>query len=1298
MQGRKGGPVRWVGWSVVVCALCLTPGTAPGVVNPVTLIQRQVIKPNMLFLFDTSTSMIGAPGENDLDSNEVGVDCDEGDNQCRMVGAPGRCFYSGGGAMGGGVRDDDTSCHSDAECRIGYCKSNYPKDCDKDSDCGSGNYCRGFCSHSNSTACTRDSDCGGTNKCKGICSQDASIPKCTSDSQCTAQAGDLCVVFSDDVCITSGTPAKSKMCVLTNARCRTDADCPTAGDACGAASSRLVVAKRVVSNIVSSYYNTVNFGLMTFYQDGYYPYYPVSGTITNSTVTRFLDKDELKALDCWTKKDGPSGSCQISGQTYNRRNNPDSKYRVKTGAQTYTTIDNNWCGTGGTWCTLPSDQGTGYYLGSYYTYTDPQATADSRDCSASDLSQCLSGETCCTQGGYDKCCRIEPTYKGKTLTVGSQKYVYWTPPVDHRNKANIYGDQNYPLDIVGGSGAGTCCATCGGRGDSKVAPFMDTTDNAATAKTNALAIIAKMEKAGQGGLGMGGYTPTGCALSFGTSAEASDYNNARSYMQKVKSTDGLQNCRNNYVVLITDGAPNRAYDAACDSAACAASPLTAACTCRAVHAAAELLAVGVKTVVVGFSSETANPYPRDTLNNVAKAGGTGAAYFAVREQELEDAIVIAIYQAAQGSYSTSPASSSSGFQTATSLTLGTMVLDTRVDFPGWKGQLIAYETSSGTPELAWSANTVAFNPAVDPNFWKKRNIWTSSGTTMVKIDVDATTGAINNKATLKTLGLGATDAEAERVARWLLGDPAMGNPAVLGAIINSTPIDVGPPGISPLPGGQAFYDAHVSRPYLTYTGSSDGMLHAFFTHNVTVGGKSYLGGQEAFAYLPQTMLPVANKLFAQGGQLPDPKDHIYGLANSPKVKSLCTQNCDGTSGTPSWKTVLVMAYGFGGTEAFVLDITNPFDGSGVKTGSAPAPLMWSTQYLTPSATSAYDNDLGLTTSVPAFYYAKGSAKDDFRLIFGSYYTDAVTGQMGKTVINSSVKTGAIVQDVKVNPINSCAQAFGLLSDVATARNFTAGEEVQIHAAYFGDTWGTLYRYVPGVSGAYNFTSTTGAVSTVEAFGCTQPVHYAPAIVQLDRDRGTNHPGEIYIVQVTNSALDEETKAFPASKMIIRRDLATAPGAVANDSNFTPIVLNAGVATQLCGLTNAAGTVCLEALPATARPNATPMAILKQDGSGFQIISTWYQPATDACADGITYLAIHEVTVAGGIAQKFATKLASEPVTSAVFVGNRLMFVKQSGVTDLTSVIPPGITWTGAATLAPPGSLERVRRIGWVEIP
>jgi hypothetical protein len=237
-----------------------------------------------------------------------------------------------------------------------------------------------------------------------------------------------------------------------------------------------------------------------------------------------------------------------------------------------------------------------------------------------------------------------------------------------------------------------------------------------------------------------------------------------------------------------------------------------------------------------------------------------------------------------------------------------------------------------------------------------------------------------------------------------------------------------------------------------------------------------------------------------------------------------------------------------------------------------------------------------------------------------------------------------------------------------------------------------------VSGPSNFTDATGNLTLVDAFTCQQPIHYAPAIVQLDRDSAASHSGEIYIVQVTNSALDDETKAYPPSKMIIRRDLASAPGVVSDDATFPKITLTAGVAAQLCGEMNAAGTSCMAALPATARPNATPMAVLKKDGSGFQVIGTWFQPAVDSCTDGATYLTIHEFTVTGGVTQRFGMKLASEPVTSAVFAGGKLMFVKQGGVIDLTAMLPAGLTWTPGGNSGPPGGNERLRVLGWTEVP
>ena len=218
-----------------------------------------------------------------------------------------------------------------------------------------------------------------------------------------------------------------------------------------------------------------------------------------------------------------------------------------------------------------------------------------------------------------------------------------------------------------------------------------------------------------------------------------------------------------------------------------------------------------------------------------------------------------------------------------------------------------------------------------------------------------------------------------------MGDPAQGNPALLGAMVNATPIDVGQPGDSPLPGGHAFYTQYKARPRLTYVGADDGLLHAFWSLDQLVGNVTQKGGSEAFAFLPPEMLPVVTKLYAQGGQLPDPAKHVYGLASSAKVKNLCVSNC-ANQDTAIWKTELVMTDGFGGTETFALDITDP-------TSNPPFQILWTTA--TSGGKATYDAALGLTISVPAFYLNKTTGLDDYRLLFGSgYRVDTSSGGQG----------------------------------------------------------------------------------------------------------------------------------------------------------------------------------------------------------------------------------------------------------------------------------------------------------------
>ncbi len=107
----------------------------------------------------------------------------------------------------------------------------------------------------------------------------------------------------------------------------------------------------------------------------------------------------------------------------------------------------------------------------------------------------------------------------------------------------------------------------------------------------------------------------------------------------------------------------------------------------------------------------------------------------------------------------------------------------------------------------------------------------------------------------------------------------------------------------------------------------------------------------------------------------------------------------------------------------------------------------------------------------------------------------------------------------------------------TARDNGKDAKRTVLAAYAGDTWGSLWRFTLG-----------GTPAAVMGPACHQPLHYAPAVVQLDRDDFTAHPHEVYLVQVTNSALDDATQGFEASQMVFKRDIVNN-GVVISDTSF-----------------------------------------------------------------------------------------------------------------------------------------------------
>ncbi|HJX62452.1 MAG TPA: hypothetical protein VJ860_00705 [Polyangia bacterium] len=1171
----------------------------------------------------------------------------------------------------------------------------------------SGNICYGDTSHYPPThhldSCSKESTCHGDdhcvtpplNQCTGtpnVCNLPSSTCNMHSDNSCTATSNTCSIPANNcnlppanncqlpasatDTCVSNahGTPGPIRMCKSSQVVCSKDSDCGSS-DLCGPATSRTVVAKRAISKLVMDNYPLVNFGLMTFWQDNYYPYYKVSSSGTTETINVYETENQLHKAGCYTWNrqthiGGPSATCTISGHQMTLRSTADSRYRVRKGWSSWDRYDVDFCGDS---CNMPNNLGWGDYQGSYYQYQRTTQTASST-------------------------LLVRDTYDGHDITVSGNNYTYYTPLTNYYN-----GGAAPPINVANCGSA--CSATCGGRWDAQLAPFLDTSDNADNALAAAQALTAQMAYAADGGLITYYGTPTGCTLE--NNVAKTPQTSAYDYMKAVKNgytsaspslnipADSVS-CRSNFVLLITDGAANGPGDVdsngnnVCDDTVCAAdNPVTAGCKCRTVLAAYDLKHnLGVTVFVVGFSGDVSAGAPAVANNNVAKAGGSGSAFLATNEDQLDDALQLAVYTAIQGNYSSSAGSTSAGTQQAITVVEGKYALDSRMEFPSWKGHLYAYNVAGTTPVLSWDAGTQLSNTSN----WKNRRVYTWDGTNMVKIQVNSSTGAITNKDALAALGMGATANEAEAVAQWALGNPASGNPAVLGAIVNSTPIDVASPGDIALPGGHNFFLKYMNRPHLIYVGSSDMMLHAFFLEDTKVGTTTYAAGSEAFAFIPPDFLTNLRRLYAQGGQELNPYKHIFGLADSPKVKSLCVSGCTDDS-TAVWKTLLVMPEGYGGNNTFMLDVTNPFGTNALN--DPPVTVQWHTGV--GASADTYNSVLGNTISLPAFLLNKTTSLNDYRLIFSSGYavTDGSTTQ-GRTLVMASAINGTTLATPSVSSSANCAQEYAALTDVATARDFAKGQNDKLVAAYFGDTAGQLWRYTlaGGLSLAYNFT-------------CDHPLHFSPTVVQLDRDSvASSHAHEIYLVQVTNSNLDLDTVSLPASRMIFAKELAQADSngnitGVVKDTAWGTggqIVLTAGT-NQICGVTHLAtdgSVVCDTQMPVTARPTSTPLGILKADGNGFEVVTMWYAAPSSVCDVGKTYLTIHQMT-SNAVTQRLGYMVTStNPATSPVIIGGRVyVFGGTTTFDDVTPFLPDAIS-AGSAVQASPYS-GQFSRFNWTEV-
>ncbi|HEY0712054.1 MAG TPA: hypothetical protein VGF45_05235, partial [Polyangia bacterium] len=394
--------------------------------SPLASIEHQIQRPNMLILLDTSGSMYQTPGGEDLDQQELGYDCQDSDDFCRVIGLKGRCLLTSAGKLGAGVSQDHTECASDADCTTGYCKMHAPRGCRNDADCTqpAGNTCV-------DRLCVLPPPIMGPPK------------MCSSSSDCAP--GEPCSVLPFNQCVLDNqTRATAKMCRLNQTLCLDDRQCQAIpGDSCGPAISRMMVAKRVLSRVVQEFRDTVNFGLMTFAQGGYFPYFEAKSPITTTIKTSFLSRAMLETASppCFSAQTGPAETCLLNGVNYSLRAGNNSRYRLNVGGS-FATRDHSWGASAG--CGLQcgiAGVGTGIYEGSHYTF--PYETA-----------------------AWSQPPTIFDDYVGRTRTLAGKTYVYWNAVTELGNRNNIFN--------WGGYQPFTGAVPCQGLWDDKRWPFMDT--------------------------------------------------------------------------------------------------------------------------------------------------------------------------------------------------------------------------------------------------------------------------------------------------------------------------------------------------------------------------------------------------------------------------------------------------------------------------------------------------------------------------------------------------------------------------------------------------------------------------------------------------------------------------------------------------------------------------------------------------------------------------------------------------------------------------------------------------------
>jgi len=527
-------------------------------------------------------------------------------------------------------------------------------------------------------------------------------------------------------------------------------------------------------------------------------------------------------------------------------------------------------------------------------------------------------------------------------------------------------------------------------------------------------------------------------------------------------------CRGNFIILLTDGLESARFSGGLPDYAAAATE------------AANLIAINVKTFVIGFGTDLQG---NATLNNIASSGGTNNAYFAVDLPSLKnnlEAIFQAIIETTYGR--SNPIITKSGDR----------IFKGFFEFSSdqsWKGGLYAYDVDKATGGVivpqAWDAGEKLTNQGRGTVWtWKddllnpSRQLFDINTSPLYPLvypnprteDIDGD-GSIDDDDAKTIIGYTLDPNFDDRPGGGIHPPPyhkgqrpVIGNKGwKLGDIYHSTPVFVAAP---PFGFGDnnysTFYQNYKSRTQMVYVGANDGMLHGI----KNTKGTASTDGREHIAIIPKNLLGKVKNLNS---------NHAYYVDATPKAYDVFFDSLNPPEQWQKWRTVLITGLREGGPYYFAVDVTNP---DGESYGPEYPRILWEWtdsnmggSWAKPDVGKIND---GGTVKYVAFITGGYSAGSNIGNSF--YIIDIETG----TTLKKWVNLGVIDNKIPSGPTAFDANSDGLTDYI-----------------YFGDTKGTLWKV--------NVTSTNTNDWSCDplytpALAQRKPIFYSPTVVKNNEGR------------------------------------------------------------------------------------------------------------------------------------------------------------------------------------------------------